>query len=282
METVQRYLPQLMVDVVRLCVWLALLMIVFIPLEKLAAVHPRNIVRKNFGRDVSYYFLNSLLPKLLLLPPLTAIAWALHSVVPSGLHAWVAEMPLWGRFAAALVVGEIGFYWGHRWMHEIPFLWRFHALHHSAEEVDWLVNTHAHPLDLVFTRLCGFLPLYITGLAQPLIRNKVDIVPLLIVLVGTVWGFFIHSNIRWRFGWFESIISTPMFHHWHHTNDEHINKNYSSMLPWLDRIFGTWYVPQNQWPTKYGTDTPMADSFAGQLIQPLVPEPDFPLPNLEQ
>ena len=92
------------------------------------------------------------------------------------------------------------------------------------------------------------------------------------MLVATLWGFFIHANVRWRFGWLEWLISTPGFHHWHHTNDEHVNKNYASMLPWMDKLFGTWYMPKQQWPTKYGTDTPMATSLAGQLLQPLLPE----------
>ena len=94
--------------------------------------------------------------------------------------------------------------------------------------------------------------------------------PLLIMLVGTLWGFFIHANLRWRFGWLEWLISTPGFHHWHHTNDEHINRNYASMLPWMDKLFGTWYMPKNQWPAKYGIDTPTARGLMGQLLQPFL------------
>jgi len=96
-------------------------------------------------------------------------------------------------------------------------------------------------------------------------------VPLLIMVIATLWGFFIHSNLRWRFGWLGLLVSTPAFHHWHHTRDEHVNKNYASMLPIMDLLFGTSYMPK-QWPTKYGTDTPMAHGLVGQLLQPLMPQ----------
>ena len=272
METLrqlQQHLSPFVLDVFRLCVWLVLLTVIFVPLERLCGVHTQKVFRKGFLTDLGYYFLNSLLPKLLLILPLSMIAWGLHYLVPSGLYSSVAAMPLWMRFAAALIVGEFGAYWGHRWMHEIPVLWRFHAIHHSAEEIDWLVNTRAHPLDMVFTRLCGLIPIYVLGLAQPT-GNTVDIVPLVYALVGTVWSFFIHANVRWRFGWLEWLVSTPAFHHWHHTKDgpEYINKNYAAIFPWMDKLFGTFYLPRKQWPMKYGIDGPMAPSLAGQLLQP--------------
>ncbi len=273
LRQLQHYLPSFAVDIFRLAIWLLLLMMIFVPLERFFSVHQQKVLRKSFPVDLGYYFLNSLLPKMLLIAPIAVIAWGLHHVVPGRLHSWVAAMPLWARFAAALVVGEVGFYWGHRWTHQIPFLWRFHAIHHSAEEVDWLVNTRAHPLDIVFVRLCGFVPMFALGLAQPMVGRRIDVVPLLIMLVATLWGFFIHANLRWRFGWLGFLISTPAFHHWHHTNDEHINKNYASMLPWMDRLFGTWYMPKKQWPTKYGTDTPIATGLGRQLLQPLLPVP---------
>ena len=271
LQELKQHLPPFALGVMRLGIWLVLLMVIYIPLEKLCALHPQKVFRKEFLTDFGYYFINSFLPKLLLILPLSMLAWGLHYLVPSGLYAWVADMSLWMRFMAAMLVGEIGGYWGHRWSHEIPVLWRFHAIHHSAEEIDWLVNTRAHPLDMVFSRLCCLIPMYALGLAQST-GNTVDVLPLLYAIVGTLWTFFIHANVRWRFGWLEWLISTPAFHHWHHTNDgpEYVNKNYAAIFPWVDKLFGTFYLPKQRWPTKYGIDAPMAPGLTGQLLQPFL------------
>ncbi|MGD1093887.1 MAG: sterol desaturase family protein [Bryobacteraceae bacterium] len=265
----QPFVP-LLLDVLRLCVWLVLLLIIFVPLERRWTLHRQKFLRKAFGTDLVYYFVGGLVPKLLLIAPMTLIAAGLHHIWAGGLYSWAAAMPLLIRLPAALVVGETGSYWGHRWSHEIPWLWRFHALHHSAEEIDWLVNSRAHPVDLVFTRLCALVPMYMLGLAQPM-GNRVDLVPILVTVAGTLWGFFIHANVSWRFGWLEWLVSSPAFHHWHHTNDgpERINKNYASMLPCLDKCFGTFYLPKQAWPVKYGIDTPIHSGLAQQLLNPL-------------
>ena len=89
-----------------------------------------------------------------------------------------------------------------------------------------------------------------------------------------VWGFFIHANVRWRFGFLEWLISTPGFHHWHHTKTGPINHNYASTLPWLDWLFGTMHLPANEWPTAYGIEAKLPDSLVGQLAYPLTAEPD--------
>jgi sterol desaturase/sphingolipid hydroxylase (fatty acid hydroxylase superfamily) len=263
-----QHLHAFLLSTTRLGAWLLLLAVVFLPLERLFALHPRKIFCKSLAGDIGFYFISSLVPSLLLTPPLMLVALGAHAVIPSGLYAAVAAWPIWARAAAALVVGEFGFYWGHRWTHEIPFLWRFHSVHHNPAQVYFLVSARAHPFDNVFTRLCGLVPVYILGLATPLTPAG-GAVSALLVLAITMWGFLIHANVRWRLGPLEWVISTPAFHHWHHTLAEPRDRNFASMLPVMDWIFGTHYLPRKKWPAAYGIAATLPASLGGQLIYPL-------------
>ena len=258
-----------LIQALQICVSLALVIAIFAPLERLFAVRQARLFYRGWSLNLGWYFINSLTPIFLLGPPAALIAWGVHAALPAGLTGLGATLPLWARMIAAMVVGEVGFYWGHRWSHEIPLLWRFHAVHHSAEHIGFLVNTRAHPIDMVFTRLCGLTLLYATGLASAVGKNP-TLIPALVLFVGSMWSYFIHANIRWRLGLFEEVLSSPCFHHWHHTRDDHKDHNYASMLPIMDRLFGTFYLPR-AWPTAYGTETPMPDTLAGQLIEPFAP-----------
>jgi sterol desaturase/sphingolipid hydroxylase (fatty acid hydroxylase superfamily) len=258
-------LPELAALAARLVVVLA----IFVPLERFCAARPQKFLRVAFVTDLAYYFFANLLPKLFLAVPLSALAWALHRAVPSAFYAVMADLPGWLRLSLAVLAGEIGFYWGHRLMHAVPMLWRFHAIHHAAEDMDFLVNTRAHPIDLFLSRLAGLVPIYLLGLAQPT-GHGVDLVPVLVALIGSFWGFFVHANLAWRFGWLEWAVATPAFHHWHHTNDgpAFIDKNFASMLPWLDWVFGTFYLPKGAFPSAYGIDAPMPAGFWNQMLFP--------------
>jgi len=252
----------------QLTAWLAILIVLFVPLERLFALHRAPLWRRQTGIDLAYYFLNNLLPTVLLAPPVALLAWALHTIIPATWLNWSATLPLWARLSLALLVTEVGGYWGHRWSHQIPLLWRFHAVHHSAEELDWLVNTRAHPVDIAFGRLCALVPLYALGLIAPTPGGTA--LALTVTFVSTFYGFFVHINARWRFGPLEHLLATPAFHHWHHVRDSHTNRNYAAMLPWLDRLFGTFHLPPHHWPAAYGIDTPIAATLIGQLVDPLL------------
>jgi sterol desaturase/sphingolipid hydroxylase (fatty acid hydroxylase superfamily) len=249
-----------------LTLWLVILTIVFLPLERFFALHPTRVRARTLASDLAYYFLNGLAPALVLAIPVSIITAGVQRITPQAYTDAVASLPLGVKILIGILVSEVGAYWGHRLSHETPFLWRFHKVHHSPESMDWLVNTRAHPVDVVFTRLCGLAPLYALSLATP--RGDGQLLPLIVTLAGTAWAFFVHGNLNWRFGPLEWLVATPHFHHWHHTNDENRDHNYAALLPVVDRLFGTHHLPDH-WPPVYGVDEPVAASFAAQLLDPL-------------
>ena len=119
----------------------------------------------------------------------------------------------------------------------------------------------------MFTRLCGLGLVYLLGLAQVSSRT-IDPTLALVTVIGTIWTFFIHANVRFRLGPLEWVVSSPAFHHWHHTNDEHRDRNFAAIFPLFDRLFGTAWLPK-YWPTVYGIDAKIAPTVAGQMFDPL-------------
>lgn len=183
--------------------------------------------------SVAYLLVPKLLGPVYLAALAGAAAWLSAAV---GGELWPLHWPLWLQLVALLLVGDAGRYWGHRLAHEWPLLWRFHAVHHSAERL-WFFNaTRQHPVDkawFMFTEL--FFPILL-GVSGEVLS--------LYFAVTAVCGFTQHCNIDLKLGWLYRIFNVADLHRWHHSKKiEESDHNYGNNLIVYDLIFGTCYHP---------------------------------------
>jgi sterol desaturase/sphingolipid hydroxylase (fatty acid hydroxylase superfamily) len=240
---------------------LAILAVIFVPLERLFALHPRRVLRQGWRTDVVHFLVNRSVLRIGLLVSVVVIGGFLRAFVPAPLRAAVAASPGWVQIAAGLAIATIGGYAGHRAAHEVPLLWRFHRVHHSIRDMDWLAATHLHPVDETFTRSVAVLPLYALGFGRVSLGAFVVVIALQAV--------FIHANVRLNFGPLRWVIGTPQFHHWHHAREpQAYDSNYAAEFPLLDALFGTLHFPANRWPTQYGVDDTEPAGYLRQLAWP--------------
>jgi len=166
------------------------------------------------------------------------------------------------QFLEIMFFTDLVQYWFHRCFHEIPWLWKFHAVHHSAKHMDWLAGSRMHLVEIVLLRAFTTLPMYVMGFAEPALYAYIFFVYLL--------STFVHSNVRFHFGFLQHVIATPRFHHWHHgIEKEAINVNYAVHFPVLDRLFGTHHLPGDKWPEGYGIAShPVPTGYWQQFLYP--------------
>ena len=163
------------------------------------------------------------------------------------LMAAIQSLPVWAQFLIAVFVADLAQSLLHRAYHNVPWLWRFHAVHHSSRHMDWLAGSRIHFVEIVMTRSAVLLPLLILGFSTPAVNAYVILVGLQAVLA--------HANLGVRFGWLEYLVVLPRYHHWHHARQkEYIDVNYAIHLPLIDMLMGTFKLPpsQDEWPEEYG------------------------------
>jgi len=236
------------------------LAMLFVPLERLFARLPaQGIFRPGWLTDLLHFGVSHLLVQLTVLLTLVPAAlffrWAVHPAIQ---HA-VASQPALLQFVEIVLVADLSEYAVHRLFHAVPWLWRFHAVHHSSEAMDWLAASRIHLVDAVVTRALAFVPLYVLGFSTG---------PVYAYLVFVSFhAIFVHANVRFRFGMLERILGTPKFHHWHHATAP-VDKNFAIHLPAIDRVFGTYHVPEH-FPPAYGiAESPVPPGYAAQLVWP--------------
>lgn len=234
----------------------------FIPLERLVPLRrEQRIRRRQWGSDVVHFLVNNILSTVMGLALALAAIVVLRRWIDPGFQDWISSLPLLAQFAIAVLVVDLVSYGMHRAFHEIPWMWRFHAVHHSITEMDWLASARLHPLNQAFDRAAIAVPLVLFGFSRATFGAY---------LVFTAFmALFIHANVRLTFGPLRWLIATPEFHHWHHGDEPAaVNTNFSAQFPWVDALFGTLRLP-HRWPVAYGIREPMPDSWARQMAWPV-------------
>ena len=235
----------------------AVLFLVFVPLEQLFSLRPQRVFRRHYLTDLTHFFVNNVfvtvgatvLVVIAALPLLWVRVLDVEALLPRAV-----SIPL------AIAFVSVGNYWGHRLMHTVPFLWRFHSVHHSIERMDWLAAARLHPFDSAFAQAFTILPLFVLGYDGRLFAGAAVFVTVLAILQ--------HANVRFRLAGVRWVVNTPEWHHWHHAIDADAHdKNFG--LPVVDKLFGTAYLPKDRRPTGFGVhDAVPQDGYLRQLAYP--------------
>jgi sterol desaturase/sphingolipid hydroxylase (fatty acid hydroxylase superfamily) len=236
---------------------IGLLFLVFLPIEKLFALRTQKVFRRGLLTDATHILVNNTLSTIAGIAVGVALAIPFLWLRPFDLEG---QLPGAASIALAAVIVLLGSYWGHRLSHTVPFLWRFHAVHHSIEEMDWLASGRLHPLDQAFTQGFFLAPLLVLGYGGGVFGGA--------AVFLTALALFQHSNTRLRFPGLRWVINTPQWHHWHHSSHaEARDKNFG--VPVVDRIFGTAYMPKGVYATEFGTPDPVPPTnYVRQMAYP--------------
>ena len=237
--------------------------LIFVVIEKLFPLYKgQAMFRKEWQTDMKHFAVNHFIVGLVLL----IVNFLLHHLfghwLSNGFQQHVHQLPFVLQLPLCILVADLAQYWTHRAYHEVPFLWRFHAVHHSVKTMDWLAGSRQHMLELIATRVCVLAPLYILGFSEAVMNAY-------IIVVG-FQAVFNHANVHLPWGPLKYVFVTPNFHHWHHaSDDEAIDRNYAAHYAFLDYLFGTAVKSKNTFPEKYGVvGDYMPDGFVRQQLFP--------------
>lgn len=252
-------------------IWLASFSLLFLILERLAPRRPMKIARPGFWYDALYLILNGhylgLALGLAAGPAIAALDQLLDKAQLRRIFyvGAMANVPAWLQFIVLLLVFDLLQWAIHRAFHQVPWLWRFHRVHHSVENFDWISNWRFHWMEAVVYRSLLYLPVAFFGFCAEAMFTY--------AALSTFLGHFSHSNLRVSIGPLKYLFNNPDMHIWHHTHGSAgpINRNFGINLSLWDWLFGTAYLPENRDPARLGFTG--IESFPktiwGQFLAPL-------------
>lgn len=239
--------------------------LMFAPIERIFPhIASQRLFRIEWREDLFYYLVSSMLVQLITFLALAPSSYVnTHFDWLAGTRAVVSGLPWPVQFVLAMLLTDFMQYWFHRLFHQVPFLWGFHAVHHSAKAMDWLASGRMHLIEIVLLRGVTSLPLLTLGFLPSVMQAYVGMV--------YVWSSLLHANLAGDFNRLGQWLALPRFHHWHHALDaEGVDKNFAIHFPFYDRLFGTYYLPDGAWPSAYGVPEQVPSGYFAQMRYPFL------------
>lgn len=244
---------------------LAVMVVLFFMAERVMPYKPEwNVADGDVRTDVisgviAYGILPVLIKPLIYTGLAVGTAWL---AAQYGADVWPTDWHIAAQVVLLLLVADAGRYWGHRLAHEVPWLWRFHANHHSPNRL-WFFNAiRQHPVDkALFT---------VTELLFPVLLGVNGEVLALYFLMTASNGFFQHCNIDAKLGPLYYVFNAVHLHRWHHSKlADESNHNYGNNIIVYDLLFGTFYLPKDREVGPIGVLNPdYPKGYVGQFLAP--------------
>lgn len=230
----------------------------------------QSIVRKDFWLDVFYMFFNFFLFYLIGYAGIAKVGVDLFNdfLAMFGVTNLIAinlyKLPLWLYILILFICRDFVQFNVHRLLHKVPFLWSFHKVHHSVQEMGFAAHLRFHWMESIVYKTIQYIPLAMLGF---------DLVDFFIAdLIAIGLGHFNHSNIKVSLGPFKYLFNNPQMHIWHHakTIPNKTGVNFGLSLSVWDYLFKTDYIPHE------GRDEPLGfegieqypKGFIGQIKDP--------------
>lgn len=230
------------------------------------------ILRKDFWLDTFYMFFNFYLFKLAFFSGLVLVTSEAFIDLLGGNAEVISlfdarELPYWLQVVVFFLAMDFVQWFVHVLLHRYNFLWQFHKVHHSVEEMGFAAHLRYHWMENVFYTPAKYIVLLLIGGFEP---SSVFV----IYYINITIGHLNHANLNLDYGPLKYILNNPKMHIWHHAKElpeSHPNgMNYGISLSIWDYVFGTNYVPKSGRDIELGFEEleKFPKTFAQQLIYP--------------
>ncbi|HZV21687.1 MAG TPA: sterol desaturase family protein [Hyphomicrobiales bacterium] len=204
--------------------------------------------------DICYALINSVLAPYLRIPIFLLIFFiisgtlsktAIEDYFNNG-RGLLHGLSFWWQAAIYLLLTDFFLYWIHRSFH-FTSLWKYHAIHHSAEQVEWTTSYRIHPVNMMLQQSLVAVLMIMLGISPEVMAFFIP--------WDVFSAAFVHANVKWSFGPLKYVIATPVFHRWHHClPGDGGDKNFAPTFAFYDVLFGTFYMPEGRLPQAFGVD----------------------------